>query len=374
MKKVATALIAALIAGAGMAGAEERGEAQGGPERSARMETLSDTYRWESARCERTSVTERAAEGIIRHEARCAWPGGATGRIVLEGRCARGKDGRAVEDGMTRIGRSGQETILGLEDEEALFDTLRREGVIRQEDLVVEPFEGERTLLIAHRAACTGTVMPGTGEPVPRGWRLPAEIRDIAWVERYTRRPNGPCHWLGLAPVRASTRRPNSGVIMAYDARSASHVPAPALLADCCTASGRIEEKALIAWITMDRLEGDPGAWQVTNPLHWLPGLASAFFFDGTFYDETAIVTLERTGPAGGQGWEWLAPIRRESVQWSTESAYQVRLESSKVIEAFRSAGAYDLTIEAPGLESRAHFVTGEKTEAFIEACRGTVR
>ena len=374
MKKATAALAAALIAGTSTAGAEERREVQGVPERSGRSETPSDTYRWESARCERTSITEHAEAGFVRHEVRCEWPGGAAGRIVLEGRCARGKDGRAIEDGTTRIGRRGRETILEPEVENALFDTLHRNGAIRHGNLVVEPFDGERTLLIAHRAACTGTAMPGTGEPVPRGWRLPPEIRDVAWVERYTRRPNGPCHWLGLAPLRASTRGPNSGAVMAYDARSASHVPAPALLADCCTASGTIEERALIAWIEMDRLAGDPGAWQVTNPLHWLPGLASTFFSDGRFYDETALVTLERTGPAGGPTWEWRAPIRRESVQWSTESGYQITLGSSKVIEAFRSAGAYDLRIEAPGLESRAHFVTGEKTEAFIEACRGTLR
>ena len=307
----------------------------------------------QSARCEYRTRTR--ADGGVERRTACDWPAEAARRLVLESRCAEKRRETVMGDG-TRAER------LTREEERVLFVKVREQGTVGHGGLLVTPFPGEADLLEAYDAGCEGR-----REKV-RGWLIPPEIEDVPWVERYTTRSGGPCHWLALAPVEGWTKR-LAGEAVAYDARTKHRAPAPALLADCCNAAGGIEQRRLAAFLTLKRLPGDPGAWQVTNPAHW-SGVLWRTLAGGDHYDERGEVRLGKTsGRGSGRTWRWPVRVRRESVQWSTESGYEVVLPGAEVGKALRERGTYTLRIEAPGLESEVKLVTGEKTEAFVAAC-----
>ena len=307
----------------------------------------------QSARCEYRAHTR--ADGSVERRAACDWPAEANRRLVLESRCAEKRRETVLGDG-TRAER------ITREEERALFVQVREQGTVEHDGILVTPFPGEVDLLEAYDAGCEGR------RETVRGWLIPSEIEDVAWVERYTTRRGGPCHWLALAPVEGRTKGPN-GEAVAYNARTNRRAPVPALLADCCTAARGIEEQRLAAFLTLRRLPGDPGAWQVVNPAHW-PGVVWRMLAGDYYYDEPGEVHLTKTsGRGSGETWRWPVRVRRQSVQWSTESGYQVVLPGAEVGDALRERGRYTLRIEAPGFESETKLVTGEKTEAFVAAC-----
>ena len=347
LKRTLRALVlAALLPGPGAARASE-----------GYVETL------ESARC---GVRWTAGEG----RAGCEWPVEGGQRLTLSAECREGGDeapGVRVHTKASAPG--GGARPLDPAERRALLEALGAGRRIGPPGARAAPFEGERRLLLGFVRRCREGASAREADPWAGGWRTPAALAGIGWVERYSTRPGGPCHWLGLAPVRARTER-EGGAAVEYDARTAPHASAPVLLAQCCRATPGEPEQPLSAHLDIAALPGDPPAWRMLNPAHWPGALLAALARGGLHFSAPASARWEDAGGRVLARWE--GRLAREAVQYDTESRYTMALDRAGVARALARPGAYTLVLEAGPLRARAEYLTGERSTTFARRCAGT--
>lgn len=190
--------------------------------------------------------------------------------------------------------------------------------------------------------------------------------------ERYSTRPGGPAHWLGLHPVESEVRRDGAGVYRyPADGGGVPEGPVPAILLDCKVAEPGSdfdpEPWPLAGMVTVRRFRSEPHALQVTNPLHW-PLLL--LHWTSPFYDERGDLEWRRDGRAvSGRG----GRVLRKRWQYSTDSSYDVALRGGEALRALRGAASVELRVEAPGFSARGVYAVGGDTQRFLAACAETV-
>lgn len=190
--------------------------------------------------------------------------------------------------------------------------------------------------------------------------------------ERYSTRPGGPAHWLGLHPVESEVRRDGAGVYRyPADGGGVPEGPVPAILLDCKVAEPGSdfdpEPWPLAGMVTVRRFRSEPHALQVTNPLHW-PLLL--LHWTSPFYDERGDLEWRRDGRAvSGRG----GRVLRKRWQYSTDSSYDVSLRGGEALRALRGASSVELRVEAPGFSARGVYAVGGDTQRFLAACAETV-
>lgn len=199
--------------------------------------------------------------------------------------------------------------------------------------------------------------------------------RDDVVLERYTRRPGGAAAWFGLHPVTSHVTRAGRGEA-AYDAAEGwpePGIPVPAILMDCKRAEPQRARDAA-AWplaglLIIRRLPSEPPAVMILgNPLRWLN---PRHWGGRPYYRETGRLTWSR-GEAGGPLRVDAVEVLRRRWQYSTDSAYRVRLPAAVLLEAFAAPGRVTIDLEAPGYTVRGAYDVGETTMAFMDWCRPT--
>ena len=190
--------------------------------------------------------------------------------------------------------------------------------------------------------------------------------------ERYSTRPGGPAHWLGLHPVESEVRRDGVGAYRyPADGGGWPEGPVPAILLDCKVAEPVSEFDPepwpLTGMLVVRRFRSEPHALQYVNPLHW-PLLL--LFWRGPYYDERGDLEWRRGGETvSGRG----ARVRRERWQYSTDSSYDVALGGGEAFRAMRGALRVELRVTAPGFSARGVYAVGGDTQRFLAACAETV-
>ena len=190
--------------------------------------------------------------------------------------------------------------------------------------------------------------------------------------ERYSTRPGGPAHWLGLHPVESEVRRSGAGAYRyPADGGGFPEGPVPSILLDCKVAEPGSdfdpEPWPLAGLVTVRRFRSEPHALQIVNPLHW-PLLL--LYWTSPYYDERGDLEWRRDGASvSGRG----ARVVRDRWQYSTDSSYDLRLKGGEAFQAMRGARRVELRVDAPGFSARGVYEVGGATQQFLDACAGTV-
>ena len=300
-----------------------------------------------AAHCARWEMRD-PQRGAWRGAVSCEWPGDGPGWNRLAAWCEGGKGGAAKrtegQHAMATALAAGQ-TVPAVQKD--VFDT-------------------ERALLADYVAVCEG-------RKAKRRALVLAGDPDTAWTEHATGRPSG-CRWLNLVATRSTMAGPNTEHPVAFTARAGGRggVPAPVILAECCTGEpDGPPAQPLFASLHVDAFAEDPDPYSVLNPAHWMHA-AGWSLRGGRFYEEE--ITLTYRTPGKELVMEQRVTMRREAVTWSTPQGYKGILDAGRFAQAFAEGGEVHVEI-APtgrkrGLRGEGVFVTGERTRQFLAACR----
>lgn len=185
-------------------------------------------------------------------------------------------------------------------------------------------------------------------------------------LERYSRRPASPYHWLTLRPAESRIERAGHGAAVFEGDEPERAVPLPGVLLDCKTGEPGSPALPLVGLLTWRRFPAEPFARQWTNPLDWF---AAGWQWE-PYYAEAGSLAWRRRDGAGR--FAQAVTVRRPRWAYSTDTRYEVELDPALLARAFAEPGAVELAVEAPGLEVEALFRVGAPTARFIEACGPT--